>query len=85
MMKAVNLASRSIQQRFIRDIFAKVGVPNLPRSPDIRQNSDGGISDFQTSGPTLINKNCHNSRTSYDIDMEVGPVTKLDKRNPTTS
>ena len=30
-------------------------------------------------------KNCHNSRTSDDIDMKLGPVTKLDKRNKTTS
>ena len=34
---------------------------------------------------TLIKENCHNSRTSDDIDMKLGPVTKLDKRNKTTS
>ena len=28
---------------------------------------------------------CHNSRTSDDIDIKLGPVTKLDKRNKTTS
>ena len=28
---------------------------------------------------------CHNSRTSDDIDMKLGPVTKLNKRNKTTS
>ena len=33
----------------------------------------------------LKNKNCHNSRTSNDIDMKLGPVTKLDKRNTTAS
>ena len=27
------------------------------------------------------NENCHNTRTSNDIDMKLGPVTKLDKRN----
>ena len=54
-------------------------------SPDIGQNSDGGISDFQISGQSLIKENCHNSRTSGDIDMKLGPVTKLDKRNKTTS
>ena len=37
------------------------------------------------SGPSLIKENCHNSRTSADIDMKHGPVTKLDKRNKTTS
>ena len=56
--------------------MAKFGIHNLPQSPDIGQNSDGGISDFQ---------NCHNSRTSDDRDMKLGPVTKLDKRNKTTS
>ena len=37
------------------------------------------------SGHSLIKENCHNSRTSDDIDMKLGPVTKLDKRNKTTS
>ena len=30
-------------------------------------------------------KNCHKSRTSNDIDMKTGPVTKLDKGNKATS
>ena len=25
--------------------------------------------------------NCHEPRTSNDIDMKLGPVTKIDKRN----
>ena len=54
---------------------------NSPQSPDIGQNSDGGISDFRISGQSLIKKNCHNSRNSNDIDMKLEPVTKLDKRN----
>ena len=29
--------------------------------------------------------NCCNSRTSDDIEMKFGPVTKLDKRNKETS
>ena len=28
-----------------------------------------------------MKENCHNSRTSNDIDMKFEPVTKLDKRN----
>ena len=28
-----------------------------------------------------MKRNCHNSRTSDDIDMKLGPVTKPDKRN----
>ena len=35
-------------------------------------------------GQPLIKENCHNSRTSQDIEMKLGPVTKLDKRNKIT-
>ena len=56
-----------------------------PQSPDIPQNSDGGISDFLISDQSLIKENCHNSRTSDDIDMKLGTVTKLDKKNIATS
>ena len=37
------------------------------------------------SGQSLIKRNCHNFRTSDDIDMKLGPVTKLDKKDKTTS
>ena len=40
---------------------------------------------FPISGQSLIKKNCHNSRTSDDIDIKLGPVTKFDNRNKTTS
>ena len=36
-----------------------------------------GISDFRISSQSLIKKNCHNSRTSNDIDMKLGPVPIL--------
>ena len=65
----------------MRDIHAKFGIPNSPQSSDIGQNSGRGISHFLIFGQSLINKNCHNSRTSNDIDMKLGQVTKLDKRN----
>ena len=55
------------------------------QSPDIGQNSDGDISDFQISGQSLIKENCHNSRANVDIDMKFGSVTKIDKRNKITS
>ena len=63
---------------------AKFGIPNLAQSPDIGQNSNGDISDYQSSGQSLKKENCHNSRTSDDTDMKLGPVIKLDKRNKTT-
>ena len=34
---------------------------------------------------TIRYKNCHNSRTSSDIDTKHGPVSKVDKRKTTTS
>ena len=43
------------------------------------------ISDFRISGQSLIKKNCHNSRTSDDIYIKLGAVTKIDKRNKTPS
>ena len=55
------------------------------KAPDIKQNSDGGITDFQTSGQSFVKKNCHNSRGSDDFDMKLGPVVKTDKRNKATS
>ena len=32
-----------------------------------------------------MKENCYNSRTSDDIDIKLGPVTKLDKKNKKTS
>ena len=68
----------------MRDICAKFGIHNSSQFPDIGQNSDGGISDIRISGQSCIKENCHNSRTSDDIDMKLGPVTKLDKRSKTS-
>ena len=58
-----------------KNIRVKFGIPNSPQSPDIGQNSDGGISDFRISSQSLIND---------DTDMKLGPVTKLGKRNTAT-
>ena len=43
------------------------------------------ISHFRISDQSLIKENCHSSRTNDDIDMKLGPVTKLDQRNKTMS
>ena len=32
-----------------------------------------------------MNENFHNSRTSHDIDMKLGPLTKAEKSNMATS
>ena len=84
-VRAVTLEFGSIQQYFIEDIRAKFGIHNLSQSPDTGQNSDGGISDFRISAQSLIKENCYNSKTSDDIDIKLGPVTKLNKRNKRTS
>ena len=34
---------------------------------------------------SALKENCYSSRTSDDIDMKLGPVTKLDKKNKTLS
>ena len=52
---------------------------------DIVKNSNGGIPDTQISGQSLIKENCHNFRTSDDIDLKLGTVKKLDKRKKTKS
>ena len=74
----------SIQQDFIKNVRAKFGIPNLPQSPDIGQGSDEGIYNFWISGQSLIKENSRNSRTSDDIDMKLGPATKIDKNNKKT-
>ena len=70
---------------FIIDVLTRFEIPYSPPSPDIGQNSDSGISNFRNPGQSLIKRNCHNSRTSGDIDMKFSVVTKIDKRNKTTS
>ena len=84
-VQAVTLAFCSIQYRFIVDICGKFGMSSSPQSPDIGQNSDRDYFDFRIFGQSLIKENFHNSRTSDDIDMKLGPVTTLDKRNKTMS
>ena len=64
----------------MRENLAKFSIPNSDE-----QNSDVDTSYFRIPGQALIKENCHNSRTSDDIDMKVGPVTKLYKKNKTTS
>ena len=44
-------------------------------------NSYEGISNFRISGQSFMKENCHNFGTSDYIDMKLGPVTKIDKRN----
>ena len=43
------------------------------------------MSNFRISDQSLINQNCLNSRTSIDVEIKLGQVIKLDKRNRATS
>ena len=84
-VKVLTLAFGSIQYHYIRHVSTTFGIRNSTQSPDIAQNSDGGITDFRISSQSLTKGNCHISKTRYDIDMELGPVTEIDKRNKTTA
>ena len=80
-VKTVTVAFCSIQQSVIRNIHAKFGIGNPPQSPSIGQ--DGCICNFPIYCQSLTKVNCHNSRTSDDIDMKFGLVTKFDQSNKT--
>ena len=64
---------------------AKAENFNTFRKTNMGQNSDRGISNFQISDKSLINKNCHNLRTSNNIGIKLGSLTELDKENKTAS
>ena len=57
----------------------------MSQSSDIGENAGEDVFDFQISGQSLTKQNCPNSRTSDDIDMKLGPVTILDKKNKAMS
>ena len=57
--------------------LVSVTCPSL----QILGNTQTGYFLFSDSGQSVMKENCHNSRNSDDIDMKLGPVTKLDKRN----
>ena len=65
---------------FIRNTHAIFGVPNHS-SLQIFDKTQAGV--FSISAQ--VNKNCQKSRTSSDIDMKLGLLTELGKRNTATS
>ena len=60
--------------------FLTVNVYFLFLSPDIGQNSDVGISDFEISDRSLIKEKKRIFRIRDDIDMKLGAITKLGDR-----
>ena len=64
-------------------------MPNLisltcPCLQTLGKISGRDISYLRISSQSLVKENWYNSRTSDDVDMKLGPVNKLDKRNKTT-
>ena len=62
---------------------AKCGIPNSLQSPDIGQNSDGYFR-FLDFWSVRYKRKLPQLQTSIDIDMKLGPVTKLDEKNTAT-
>ena len=59
-------------------------MPNLVflarPSLQIMDKTQKGVFPIPISDQLLIKENCHNSRTSDDIDMKLGPTTKFNRR-----
>ena len=69
---------------------SKIFMPNSVSLPGsnlqiLEKSQTGKISISGVMVKSLVNKNYDNSRNSYDIDMKLGPLIKLDKRNKTTA
>ena len=56
----------------------------MNQSSEFGQNLDGGT-DFWIFGQSFIKENCLDSRASNDIDIKLGPVNNLDKKNTAMS
>ena len=72
----------SVTFYFFRCICAKYVIPKSAQSTDTWKNSEGGISNFWISSQSFKKEN---SRTTDGIDLKVGPLTKFDMRNKSTS
>ena len=57
---------------FLSEIFIANLVSLTYPSLHILEKTQTGVPDFQISGEFFINKNCHNSRTSHDVDIKLG-------------
>ena len=85
-VKAVTLAFCSIQLQHsvtLLQTFMPSLVSITRPSLQILGKTQTGV--FPISGQSLVKENCHNSRVRDDIDMKLGPVTTIGKRNKTTS
>ena len=76
MVKAVNLVFCSIREHFIRDIRAKFGISNLPPVSRYWAKLKKGYFQFTNFWAIPYKRN---PLYSDNIDMKLGPVTKLDR------
>ena len=76
MVKAVNLIFCSIREHFIRDIHAKFGISNLPPVSRYWAKLKKGYFQFTNFWAIPYKRN---PLYSDNIDMKLGPVTKLDR------
>ena len=68
-VKVINLTFCRIKELFVRNIFAKFDIPNLPKFTDISRNPERDISNFCISGQSLLSKNCPNYIIINDIHI----------------
>ena len=61
---------------------AKSGILNSFQLPDIDQNLDRSLLNFQISDHQILHS-C-NSRANYDTDTKLGSLSKLEQRNAMT-
>ena len=54
---------------------------NSSQWPVIGKNPETVVSIFRISGQSLINENCHNSKTSADNEMKLSSETRKGKYN----
>ena len=59
--------------------------PTCPSLQILGKTQTGVIPNSRFLVKSLVKENCHNSKPSDDIDMKLGPVSKLYKRNKITS
>ena len=60
-------------------------LTNIPSLLILGKTQTEGASDFRIYVQSLIKENCRNFRTSDAINMKLGQITKLDKRNKKSS
>lgn len=83
-MELVSMASIEQQSNFQVFVYQALGNSHLENSLQTLVKTQTKLFTI-LSGQSFINKNCLNSRTSHDVDIKLGKVTKIEKGNTTRS